>query len=82
MARLPQKKKPSETEPILIEESLRLEYGTDSMETQHVEVDMSKFMEKFNKEAIEGELEVSPEHVTPEKEKEKKTEPAPWINHI
>lgn len=77
MARLPERKKPSEIESILIEDSLRLEYGADSMETQHVEVDMSKFMEKFNKEAIEGELETSPEHVTPGQAKEKKSEPAP-----
>ena len=80
MARLPEPAKPSQIETILVEDSLRLEYGNDSMETQHVEVDISDFMDKFNKEAAKAELETSPEHATPGKVPEEKNEPAAWID--
>lgn len=79
MARLPEPAKPSQIETILVEDSLRLEYGNDSMETQNVEVDISHFMDKFNKEAAKAELETSPEHATPGKPEEK-NEPAAWID--
>lgn len=43
-----------ESQAIVIEDSLELEYGRDTMDTQAVE--LSQFMDKFAQEAKEAEL--------------------------